>query len=93
LYILISGLFYSPIQKLVDTYATRIKSEGSVDKLAYRWPHMVVKKPLKAAATHLRQSLGGNQARPTLEDRRIEWTRPRFKIDIAVEPDWVSFSE
>ncbi|KAH6850895.1 hypothetical protein B0I37DRAFT_124083 [Chaetomium sp. MPI-CAGE-AT-0009] len=79
---------YQPVQKLVDTNATVIINEGSVDGLGSRWSHLVVKAPLKAAATHLRQSLGGAQRKPTLEYQRIQWIRPRVQKHISLQPDW-----
>ena len=83
---------YQPVQ-LVDTNATSIVNEGSVDSLGSRWSHVVVKAPLRAAATHLRQSLGGPQQKPTLEHHLIEWTRPRAlgQKPVTLKPDWVSF--
>ena len=84
-------LNYQPVQELTNTKSNKITKESSVDRLGYRWSHFVLKTPLTAAATHLRQSLGGYQENPTLEHQEIMWHKPLSK-NTSLEPDWVSFS-
>jgi hypothetical protein len=87
---------YIPPRPLTQT-PTSIYTEDNVDTLAQAWSLNIVRHPLKAAATVLRERTGIAQAGPTpdpsLVHHPMKWhVQGTGSQPSTLKPDWVSFS-